>query len=167
MAEVGLAMAGRTERGHVLEDVCVRLFEVLGLNVVSHGNDMVDVGIAAEVVAVSSASNASVAVPFEGVPSRRGPPLAVRFVATTGPVGMAVAGERVGEPRPPAVLAAEDRVTGRVARVAFDRVGTDRTLEFAFAARPLRFLSPGSGVPSRQLAVSTHSGQYNPSFSDE
>jgi len=103
--DVGVPVAGHAEADQVVHGV-----GVLGVGEFPDGNDVVDVGVPPEVVPGGAADPAGVAVAVEGGETGPAPPLVVVDRTATYPVGVALAGERFGEPLLSTLFATTDAI---------------------------------------------------------
>lgn len=124
MTELGLSMAGRTQRDDVVQRVCVVFYQKGRLKERPNWDDMMDVRVPAEFLGVDSAENARPTVALErpftdAVPSRT-----VRSVPASFPIRMAATRERIREPGCPTFVTAKRHLAGDVARVSLKRFVT-------------------------------------------
>lgn len=129
------------QRYDVIQTMSVLTAVFVRVDVPTDGNDVMNVRISADVVAIRIADTASIVVPFQSQLSDLVPPLSVGGVSTTLPVRMTSAGERLGKPRPPALLTTDGIVT-QFTGPPFDVRATDRTGDSPFTAGPLWVVAP-------------------------
>jgi hypothetical protein len=106
-------MTSPTETNHIVQLVCL-----LGLVMISDGNDVVNIWFLSEFVASCTARLARMIVSFAGLPSYSGPKACVLDFYATTPHWIPVVPHRFGPPLPVAVTGTEPIIAIRTIRLA-------------------------------------------------
>jgi hypothetical protein len=107
------SMTSPTETNHIVQLVCL-----LGLVMISDGNDVVNIWFLTEIVAGRSTQPACVVVPFAGLPSYFGPGPSILDFDPATPHRVSVVPHRFGPPLPVTVTGTEPVITIRTIRLA-------------------------------------------------
>ena len=107
MAEIGFAMAVETQRDDVVQPVCIGLFVAVRGGKHSHRDDVVHVGVPADISFCPGAVDTLVAVTLQCFPPDAIPARPVVAGVATFPVWVPLAGEFLREPVVPTFVPTE------------------------------------------------------------
>jgi hypothetical protein len=139
---IRLAVASDTRRNAVIESVSVIFCVIVGLDERPNWNDTMDVGVTTEFLTRCSTDSTLVSISFERLSPNDSPSFAVRFVAASLLVRMALTGECFGEPDPPTLITTDCYLV-HLTWIAFDGLTADITRQRSLAPSPSRMCRTG------------------------